>query len=289
MRDFDVLFDNAEESPISDPAYARYGRMGFPQPPGDRPWTYSNFVQSLDGIASFKGKYSSGFHISQSPEDRWLMDLLRAHADALLLGVNTLTEETALGERPRGPVYRIMDPGLRELRTRLGRGREVNIFVTGAVRLNLADFRVFDGELVDAMILTTAEGAAKLAEKKTHPYVKVVVAGSGKFVDLPLAMQVLRRDFGIRYLLCEGGPTLNGYMGKAKLIDERFLTISPQEVGLLVPPEQEPSALEKENPPKIRPTTFMAPGFTKDEASWWTWVSCRKVGDHQFSRYRIRR
>jgi hypothetical protein len=60
------------------------------------------------------------------------------------------------------------------------------------------------------------------------------------------------------------------------------------EVGLFIPPEQEPSEAEKKNPPKERPTTFMAPGFTKENAPWWRWMSCRRVGDHQFNRYRKR-
>src|SRR3546814_3976494 len=68
---------------------------------------------------------ASGFHIGQSEEDRWLMDLLRAHADALLVGVKTLTEEVEMrGYGPRGPVYRIVNPELTELRTRLGRSVE---------------------------------------------------------------------------------------------------------------------------------------------------------------------
>ena len=99
-------------------------------------------------------------------------------------------------------------------------------------------------------------------------------------------MRVLRQEHGIEYLLCEGGPTLYGYMSRAGLIDEKFLTISPVEIGLLIPPEQEPSEAEKKNPPKERPTTFMAPGFIKENAPWWQWISCRRIGDHQFNRYR---
>jgi hypothetical protein len=90
-------------------------------------------------------------------------------------------------------------------------------------------------------------------------------------------------------LLCEGGPTLYGYMSRAGLIDEKFLTISPVEVGFYVPREQEPAEAERSNPPKERPTTFMAPGFTKEDAPWWQWMSCRRVGDHQFNRYRRKR
>ena len=289
MRDFEILFDHGEPAEIDDPAYRPYGPLGFPAAPADRPWTYSNFVQSLDGIASLKGKYASGFYLAQSPEDRWLMDLLRAHADAILTGVNTLVEETRLGvPGPRGPTYRIVDEALLGLRRRLGRGRETNIFVTGSASLDLSAYKVFDGDRVDTMIVTTKQGAARLAEKKTHPHVRAVVAGEGKFVDLKLAVSILRRDFGIRYVLCEGGPTLNGHMERAGLIDEKFLTISPVEAGQQIPPEQEPSEAERANPPKLRPTTFGAPGFTKDQAPWFTWVSCRKVGDHQFNRYRRR-
>lgn len=285
IHNFEILFDHAEPSALDDPAYAPYGKLGFPAPLPDRPWIYSNFVQSLDGVASFKGRHPLGSDISHSAEDRWLMDLLRAHADAVLLGVNTLVEETRAASG-RGPVYQIDDPQLRELRGKLGRRKETNVFVTGAARLDLDDYRVFDGDTVETIIVTTALGAARLLEKKAHPRVKVMAIGEGEFVDLPSAMRGLRTQYGIRHLLCEGGPTLYGYMSRAGLIDEKFVTVSPVEMGLLVPPEQEPSEAEKANPPRVRPTTFYAPGFVPENAPWWRWLSCRRVGDHQFSRYR---
>ena len=100
-------------------------------------------------------------------------------------------------------------------------------------------------------------------------------------------MQTLARELGIRLLLCEGGPTLYGYMSRAGLIDEKFLTISPVEAGQIIPEEQETGMLE--GPARLRPTTFSAPGFTPEKAPWWTWISCRKVEDHEFNRYRRRR
>lgn len=285
MRDFEILFDNAESSTCDDPAYQRYGKFGFPALPADRPWIYSNFVQSLDGIASFKGRDATGGDISQLAEDRWLMDFLRAHADAVLLGINTLIEETQISGN-RGPVYAIEDEGIRRLRQKLGRGIERNIFVTGAAYLDLSEYRVFDPGPVQTFIITTTTGARRLAEKSTHPHVKVIVAGEGTFVNLDEAMRALRQHHAIERLLCEGGPTLYGYMSRSSLIDEKFMTISPLEIGLFVPPEQEPADSEKGNPPRERPTTFMAPGFIKENAPWWAWLSCRRVGDHQFNRYR---
>src|SRR5215472_13802796 len=182
VRNFEILFDSREPSICDDPAYARYGNLGFPPAPGERPWIYSNFVQSLDGIVSFKGRHSTGGDISQLAEDRWLMDLLRSHADAVLLGINTLMEETQLLQN-RGPVYSIEDIELRSLRDKLDRGREKNIFVTGAAYLDLSDYRVFDPGTVETFIITTTVGARRLAQKSSHPHIKVVVAGEGTFVD----------------------------------------------------------------------------------------------------------
>jgi riboflavin biosynthesis pyrimidine reductase len=286
MRKFDVMFDQGEPAAVEDAAYEPYGHLGFPPAPEDRPWIYANFVQSLDGIVSFKGRHAAGSDISRSQEDRWLMDLLRAHADAVLIGVNTLLDETELGARQRGPVFRIMNDDLRRLRQRLGKRREMNIIVTGAAALDLSAYRLFDGELVDPVVVTTQTGARRLAEKQTHPHVRVLAAGEDKFVDLNLMAKVLRRELGIAYLLCEGGPTLYGYLSRAGLVDEKFLTVSPVEVGQLVPAEQEKSAADERNPSLYRPTTFHAPGFTADTAPWWRWMSCRRVEDHQFSRYR---
>ena len=163
MRNFQILFDDAEPSPFDHAGYAPYGKMGFPAAHSERPWTIANFVQSIDGIASFKGAHAAGSDISQSAEDRWLMDLLRAHADAIIMGINTLVEETLSApdlNGGRGPVYRIENESLRDLRTRLGRKREKVIFVTGSGRVDPRAYRVFDGDQMDALVLTTAAGAA---------------------------------------------------------------------------------------------------------------------------------
>lgn len=285
MREFEVLFDRGEPCALDDPVYAPYGRLGFPEPPAGRPWVFANFVQSIDGIASLRGRHSAGADISQSQEDRWLMELLRAHADALLLGVGTLIDETNL-RAGRGPAFCVGDAEIRKFRERLGRGREKNIFLTGSGSLDLSRFRVFDGDQVEAIVITTRTGAARLAERNPRHSVRVLLAGEDRFVDLPAAISALRREWGIRYLLCEGGPTLYGHMARSGLIDEKFVTISPIEVGQIIPPEQEPAEWEKADPPRERPTTFHAPGFTKDNAPWWRWLSCRRVGDHEFNRYR---
>jgi len=286
MRNFDVLFDSGEPSALDHPAYAPYGKLGFPPPPLGRPWIFSNFVQSLDGIVSLRGCHGAGSDIAQSEEDRWLMDLLRAHADAVLTGFRTLLEERILGDRPRGPVFRIMEPDLLDLRQQLGRGRERNIIASGSAAFDPADFRLFDGELVDPVLLTTRSGAERLRALASSPQFRIIIAGDDTHVDLPLAMRELRQQLGIEHLLCEGGPSLYGNLSRAGLIDEKFVTISPVEVGQIVPPDQERSSFEPTSGTLLRPTTFNAVGFTKEEMPWWRWLSCRRVGEHAFHRYR---
>ena len=63
-----------------------YGRLGF----ADQV-LYSNFVTSLDGVVTLGDKPSAGSVISgRNQADRFLMGLLRACADAVLLGAGTL-------------------------------------------------------------------------------------------------------------------------------------------------------------------------------------------------------
>jgi riboflavin biosynthesis pyrimidine reductase len=289
-RPFDVLFDHSEPSPIDDPAYAPYGNLGFPAPPIDRPWIYTNFVQSLDGIISLLGEHATGGDISQSRDDRWLMDLLRAHADGILMGMNTLREEQRLrGPDSRGIVFQVVSPTLRELRRKLGKGRDRNIFVTSAVDLDLSQHKVFDGDVVDTAILTSPAGAERLQAQGGHTHVAVIAAGEKDTFDLTRAISKLREEMDVRHLLCEGGPTLYGSLARLDLIDEKFLTVAPVEVGQLVPPEQERLATEEATPVLMRPTIFGGSGFTFEQATRWTWLSCRKAGDHQFNRYRRKR
>ena len=244
-------------------------------------------MQSLDGITSLLGEYASGGQISQSADDRWLMDLLRAHADGLLMGMNTLREEQrARGPESRGIVFRVADHKLRELRTRLGKGRERNIFITRGMDLDLARHKVFDGDVVDAVVLTSPAAAERLSAQGSHPHVAIVAAGEGQTLDLPTAIRKLRQDLGIQYLLCEGGPTLYGNLARADLIDEKFMTVAPIETGQAVPPEQERLGQEQTISALLRPTVFGGSGFTREHVTRWRWMSCRKAGDHQFNRYR---
>jgi riboflavin biosynthesis pyrimidine reductase len=288
---FEILFDHAKPSPFAGDALAPYGNFGFPPAPADRPWIYSNFVQSLDGIVSLLGRHATGGDISQSNADRWLMDLLRAYADGLIMGMTTLRiERRNRGPESRGIVFQVVEPELLRFRERLGKGRQRNIFVTHAVDLDLSQWKVFDGDLVDAVIVTSPAGTVRLAaQQQSHPQVDIIPAGTDETIDLIEVLRKLRQHLGIEHLLCEGGPTLYGELARADLIDEKFVTVAPVETGQIVPKEQSRLPDEQELTPLLRPTVFGGPGFTKETMTHWTWLSSRKSGDHEFNRYRRKR
>lgn len=282
MRNFEILFDHGEPSPVENESTEAYGKLGFPEPSADRPWIYSNFVQSIDGITSLLGRFGAGRDIAQSEEDRWLMDLLRVHADALILGLHTLAFERLYMGNPRGPIFKIANAELLAYREELGRSKLKVVFITNSADLELQQFRIFESDLVDSFVVTTDAGASKLRAQK-HPSCTIIEAGKWPRVDLQLMVKKLRHELGVRHLLCEGGPTFYGSMAKADLIDEKFVTVAPFEVGHAAPSEQEMAEFDKA---RLRPTTFSGPGFTKETMSKWKWMSCRKIEDHEFNRYR---
>jgi riboflavin biosynthesis pyrimidine reductase len=286
---FEVLFDHGEPGPLADAALEPYGSLGFPPAPENRPWIYSNFVQSLDGIVSLLGRYPSGGEIAQSSADRWLMDLLRTYADGVLMGMNSLRVEQRLrGPDSRGIVFQVVEPQLQELRRKLGKGRQRNIFVTSAKQLDPSRLKVFDGDVVDPVIITSPAGRARLTLQQ-NSQVTVIAEGKGEWIDLPASLSRLRTQLGVEHLLCEGGPTLYGELARADLIDEKFITIAPLELGQIVPPEQERLPSEQSLNPLLRPTIFGGVGFTREHMTRWTWLSCRKSGDLEFNRYRRKR
>ena len=64
-------------------------------------------------------------------------------------------------------------------------------------------------------------------------------------------------------------------------IDEKFLTVAPVEAGAQVPLSQ-----RRSGETVLRPTVFGGEGLPKDELIRWQWLSCRKIENHQFNRYR---
>ena len=263
IRRFEVLFDHAEPSPIDDEAYAPYGNFGFPPPPADRPWMYSNFVQSLDGITTPVGQARLG--------RRYFAVARRPLADGPAAGARRWHphghEYAAGGAAPaRSPEPGHCLPGCRSRAAGLApeagqrpraeyfrhpRGRPRPVAIQGVRRRRR---RCRDP--------TSPAGAERLRAQGSSSHVVVLATGEGETFDLAGAISKLRADLGIEYLLCEGGPTLYGSLARAGLVDEKFLTVSPVEVGQQVPAEQERLATEPPTGTLLRPTVFGGPGFS---------------------------
>jgi riboflavin biosynthesis pyrimidine reductase len=266
--------------PLPQDVRERYGPFGFPEPQdAARPYITSNFVMGIDGKASFREleRHEGSKEVSRSREDRWLMDFLRAHHDAHLIGANTLRKET--GPDGLGWDYAVADEPLRAYRRETLRlGRQKIIVLTGSGNID-ANFRVFNSLLVEPWILTTAEGEKRFRSRLNmsgrNGMIKIVSTGPGKEVNLTEAVKTLRQEHGIRTLLCEGGPTLYGELLKRKLVDEDFRTLSLQVMG------------ESTKPGISRPTSYGDVRYTPETAPWFKLISLHyALPYHAFFRLR---
>ena len=105
----------------------------------------------------------------------------------------------------------------------------------GCIRmLELADIpldaNVLDTSAVPTVVAVSAAAPADRVAALREKGVSVVVAGEEK-VALPVLMDILYREFSVRNLIIEGGPTLNWHMLHHHLVDEIRLIHLPFIVG----------------------------------------------------------
>lgn len=277
---FQLVYNSSEDTfPLPRYVKSFYGPFGFPRPPAGRPYITSNFVMSLDGRASFRelpGR-TGGHEVSRSAEDRWLMDLLRAHHDAQLMGASTLREEP--GKDACKWDFGIDDEELRTYRYEKLKLRQQTVIIltaSGDVDISLP---VFNSPRVEAWLLTSAQGEKnlQLRQKATsrEKMIKVISVGDGKWIDLAAAVKILRRQHSIRTMLCEGGPTVYSQLLRARLIDEDFRTLALQVLGNSTVPNID------------RPTTYGDVSFTPETAPWFKLISLHySLPYHVFLRLR---
>jgi riboflavin biosynthesis pyrimidine reductase len=195
--------------------------LGFPAPR-----LYANFVSSLDGVVALDGVPHSGRIVAEHSEaDRFVMGLLRACADAVLIGAGTL--RAAPGSRWT-PADASPDDAseFAELRRRLGRVDEPRLVVlTARGEIDPAHPGLSSG----ALVLTTERGAASLGPR-LPPSSTVVALGAEGPLDMADVLAAIRRD-GHDVVLSEAGPQVTGGLLTAGLLDELFLTLSPTLAG----------------------------------------------------------
>ena len=194
--------------------------LGFP-----RPLLYANFVSSLDGITAIDPAASGqgGLISGGLAADRFLMGLLRAFADVVLIGAGTLRAEPDHLWTP-GRVYPPTADAYALLREVLGRPAALPLAVLtagGGIDPRLP-------ALAGGLILTTDAGAARIGRPPAG--LRVISLGAGPVVDVGAAVARLRGE-GFGMILTEGGPHLFGQLLAASLVEELFLTVAPVIAG----------------------------------------------------------
>jgi riboflavin-specific deaminase-like protein len=179
--------------------------------PADRPYVVVNMVSTIDGKATIDWR-TKGL---SDELDRDLFHHLRTQADAVLVGAGTVRTER----------YGRMTKTEELMDKRAGEGLErepLAVVVSG--RLDLPPDLPLLQEPEQRVVIATG---AEFELDGTTSQVEYLTTGD----DLPLLMARLREEHGVRSILCEGGPTLNAHLLAAGLVDEFFVSLSPQLVG----------------------------------------------------------
>ncbi len=241
----------------------------------DRPTIVANFVSTIDGVVAFGtdgssgGSEVSGFH----EPDRFVMGMLRAMADVVLIGAGTARaasdhEWTARHVHP---------PSARryaEWRQGLGiaRAQPTTVVVTASGEI-APDHPGLSAPDVPVVLVTTSAGASRLKTFAAGSNVRVEVAPNGDWIPPHALIETLDR-LGARLVVCEGGPHLIADLLSADLLDELFLTLAPQLAG--------------RDPITPRLSLVEGAAFSVAGAPWAELRSARRSADHLFLRYRLR-
>lgn len=252
------------------------GDWVLPSAPGRIPYVYVNFVVSHDGRISFGEQGSaSGAEVSAShPHDLWLMGLLRARADAVVIGDGIVRSEPDY-DASAGFIFPGDARAFDELRRREGRPEKaltVVLSYDGSIPLGASILGSAGG---DVLIATTNQGAGRcreLAASAQNDSIEVRTFGD-ESVDMRYLLETLRADYGAHSVLCEGGALVYGGMLAAGLVTDEFLTISPIVIG--------PGEENQRRPSLVDGTRFSSGDHPRSNL-----VSVRTVGDYLFLRSR---
>jgi riboflavin-specific deaminase-like protein len=183
------------------------------------PFVLVNMAMTADGKIATANRAVSSF---TSARDHEHLLALRATADAVMAGARTVDS---------APIN--LGPGpARFRRERLRRGlAEYNLRVivsrSGSVNSRA---QVFQHRFSPIIILTTRRvDAGRLKELRALADV-VKICGRNE-INFRAAFRWLRKQWGVKRLLCEGGGELNDAVFRAGLVDELHLTVCPNIFG----------------------------------------------------------
>ena len=266
MVELEVLLESSgvEPFPLSETLVRSYGgSIGFP-----RPRLYANFVSTIDGVGAIPDVDRSSVLISgKNAGDRFIMGLLRACADAVLVGAGTLRAHPTTTWTPAQAFPDAADE-FATLRQALGKRPDaVLAIVTASGKIDPEHRALKNG----AIVITSEEGARRIPKHADD--LEVVVAGEGSDLSGELIVSALR-ERGHELILTEGGPTLFGHLIREGLVDELFLTIANQFGG---------RAHGEERPGIVDDATFLPDQIARADL-----MSARRLESHLFLRYALR-
>lgn len=181
----------------------------------ERPRVLLNMIASADGKATFGGRTAA----LGNAADRALFHGLRGRVDAVLVGAGTVRAERY------GPMVREQDRRQR----RIERGLEEQpLACVVSATLELApDLPLLADSSSRVVMITPSD--AELAPCAAR--VEYVRAETGGRLDMTGAVRELSARYGVRTVVCEGGPNLNSQLLADEVLDELFLSIAPRVAG----------------------------------------------------------
>lgn len=266
---FDV--ERGRDLPLPTDLATLYGRLHLLSYPG-RPSVLGNFVTTLDGVVTLNepGHAGGGDISGFNQHDQLVMGLLRALADAVIVGAGTLRSVprhlwTARHIFPsRADVYQ-------QLRISLGKpAPPLNVIVTRQGELDLG-LPVFQSDEVSVLIVTTTQGAERIHAEHLPLSVQVIALQSVGSLSTRSILQAVSHVRQSDVILVEGGPQLMGDFFAEQSLDELFLTLAPQIAG-------RDGTVE-------RPGLVLGKRFAPEYPRWGTLMSVKRGGSHLFLRY----
>jgi riboflavin-specific deaminase-like protein len=180
----------------------------------DRPKVIANFAMTADGKVTTRNRTPATF---TSPRDKKTLLEIRAHADAVIVGRNTVATDTMSMTLP--------DRALQSARLAKSLSAQpLRVIVSGRAALD-THWKVFTTPGARRIVFHTSP-ISTAARKKLES-----LCDLRRFEKIEDVLVILRKDYGVRTLLCEGGPTLFRTFVEAGALDELHLTVAPLVFG----------------------------------------------------------
>ncbi|MBJ7459362.1 MAG: dihydrofolate reductase family protein [Thermoleophilaceae bacterium] len=196
---------------LSVDAQTAYAELEFAsRAPSGRPCVIVNMVATADG----QGRIGANTAALGGPADAALFATLRERVDCVMAGTGTVAAES----------YNAPARSLEVQRRRIAAGLQPRPLVATVTRAGElpVDAPMFSDPDLRVAVFSEAElvldsVSAEILQTRT--------------TDPAEMLRALRDEHGVRSVLLEGGPRINGLFFERELVDELFLTIAPTLIG----------------------------------------------------------